>query len=207
MLNDAPEPLRTEGQLEIYREYDPKKTYVLGCDTAEGVRSDYSVAVVLDAQELEVCAVYRSNTIRPGEFAAAVYDLGKMYQKGGRPWPLVAVERNNHGHAVILALKEIHGYPNMYQDPKDGQDGWKTTSVSRPIMIDTFIEAVEENEIRLNAKSILYECLTLVDNGGRIEAEEGENDDTIIATSIAIQIALKHGRFDLYDNLSEKILV
>lgn len=206
MIRDAPEPIEVKGPVEIFHRYKPGHLYVVGCDTAEGVSSDYSVAVVIDCSTMEVAAIYRSNKVRPGDFAREVTILAQRFQKGGSPWPLVAVERNNHGHAVLLALNEILGYANLYKDPKDDQLGWKTNLVSRPLMLDTFIEAVEEREIKLNSKAILYECLTLVDNGGKIEAEDGENDDAVIATSIALQVALKHGRFDLYDNIAEKIL-
>lgn len=207
MIDAAPEPISDDGSTVIFRDYDPKCRYVMGCDTAEGVRSDFSFAVVLEAKSLEVVAIYRSNKIKPGDFAKSIVDLAKRYQRGGSPWPLVAVERNNHGHAVLLALNQILCYPNLYRDPNDEQLGWKTNMVSRPVMIDTFIEAVEEKQLKLNSKAILYECLTLVDNGGKIEAEDGEHDDGVIAASIALQMVVKHGRFDLYDNLADKILL
>lgn len=207
MINNAPEPIETYGAVEIYKSFDPRRSYVIGADTAEGVRKDYSVAVVLDATDLEVVALYRSNRVKPSEFAKGIYDLAERYQKGSTMWPFLAVERNNHGHAVLLALDEMNSYPNLYKDPKDEMLGWKTNSISRPVMLDTFIEAVEERQIQLNSKVILYECLTLIDNGGKIEAEDGENDDCVIATSIALQMAIKHGRFDLYENIAEKILL
>lgn len=207
MINDAPEPIEKYGAVEIYKPFDPRKLYVIGADTAEGVRKDYSVAVMLDSQSLEVVAIYRSNRVKPSEFATGICELADRFHKGGGSHPLVAVERNNHGHAVLLALDELHSYPNLYKDLKDQMLGWKTNSVSRPVMLDTFIEAVEERQIVLNSKAILYECLTLIDNGGKIEAEDGENDDTVIATSIALQMAIKHGRFDLYENIAEKILL
>lgn len=207
MIQDAPEPIKKTETMQIFKPHNPKGHYVMGCDTAEGVRKDFSVAVVIETKALEVVAMYRSNKVKPGEFAKAIKELAGLYQKGGSLWPFVAVERNNHGHAVLLALNEILGYPNLYRDPKDEQLGWKTNMISRPVMIDTFIEAVEEKQVTLNSKQILYECLTLVDNGGKIESEDGENDDTIIAVAIGLQMAIKHGRFDLYDNLADKILL
>jgi len=57
-------------------------------------------------------------------------------------YPLVAVERNNHGHAVILELNESPELPNLYVH-KDDKLGWLTDRISRPLMIDGFIDAVE----------------------------------------------------------------
>lgn len=207
LINNAPPPISDDGTTQVFKDYQPGAVYVMGCDTAEGVRKDYSVAVLIDARDISVVAVYRSNKVKPGDFAKAIKDLGQLYQRGGSAWPLVAVERNNHGHAVLLALDQILSYPNLYRDEKDQALGWKTNMVSRPIMIDTLIEAIEEKQISINSTVILYECLTLVDNGGKIEAEEGEHDDGIVASAIALQMAIKHGRFDQYNDLSSKILL
>lgn len=207
LINEAPVPISDDGTIQIFKEYQPGGVYVMGCDTAEGVRKDFSFAVIIDARNLEIVATYRSNKVKPGDFAKQIRDLGKLYQRGGSVWPLVAVERNNHGHAVLLALDQILCYPNLYRDDKDEALGWKTNMVSRPIMIDTLIEAIEEKQITINSTVILYECLTLVDNGGKIEAEEGEHDDGIVASAIALQMAIKHGRFDQYNDLSSKILL
>lgn len=206
MLNSAPEPYKTKGPVEYFSPYKPGHLYVIGCDTAEGVSGDYSVAAVIDTRNFEVVALLRSNQMKPGEFAKAVYDLGQEYTDQHSLWPLVAVERNNHGHAVLLALYDVLNYPNLYKDPQDEKLGWKTNMISRPLMLDTLIEAIEEGQIILNSKHILYECLTLVDNGARIEAEDGENDDTIIATAIALQMAIKHGRVNIYENIADRIL-
>jgi hypothetical protein len=206
LVRDAPEPIESTSSLEVFKAYQPGGYYVIGADTAEGVRRDYSVAVVIETKSLEIVAVLRSNTLKPQEFANQVAALASRYQKGGSGWPLVAIERNNHGHAVLLQLDEIKGYANVFK-AKDEKLGWKTDSVTRPLMVDTLIEAIESEHLKINSKSILYECLTLVDNGGKIEAEDGETDDCIIASAIALQMAIKHGNFDLYDNLSDKILL
>ena len=46
---------------------------------------------------------------------------------------MIAVERNNHGFAVIVALEQ-NGYCNLYR--QGGQTGWLTTTASRPRMIE-----------------------------------------------------------------------
>ena len=137
-----------------------------------------------------------------------------MYHKSGRIPPLLGVERNNHGHAVLLELEEHIGYPNLYKykstangDPEDVA-GWKTDQVTRPIMLDAFIDGVDNSTIRLNSRDTLGECLTLIDNNGKIEAEEGENDDCIISCAIGIQMCIVASRdLHLYDDLQESILL
>lgn len=203
-------PLKDDGVIQIYKEYDKSSPYVVGCDTAEGVRKDYSVATVFNAKTKEQVAQVRSNRLKPRQFAHKVYELCKLYQYGNKPWPLLGVELNNHGHAVLLELDEHLKYPYLYSFQED-RLGWKTDSVTRPLMIDAFIDGVESGTILLNSLDTLSECLTLVDNNGKIEANDSEEnacfDDCVIAASIAVQMIIEHGPSDLYNNLHSKILV
>lgn len=205
MLEDLPEPIEDDGLVKIWRSYDKSDRYVIGCDTAQGVKSDYSVADVFSVRRKEQVAQLRSNNLKPFEFAEAVYSLARRYHSGGRFWPLVAVEINNHGHAVNGRLYES-GYPNLFYH-KDDTPGWLTNSITRPKMLDSFIEAVESKTIKINSRETLGECLTLIDNGGKIEAEDGEHDDTIISGAISVQMLIEDSVSDIYDNLQSKILM
>lgn len=205
LKEQASDPIKTVGGIDIYEEYKKDTNYVIGADVAEGVSSDYSVAKVLRVDNREEVACFRANRIKPGDFGAKIQELANIYTSGGRSKPLVAVERNNHGHAVLLKL-ESDSYERIFHHDDD-RPGWKTTTTTRPLMIDTFIEAVEDGFCRINNMTTLNECLTLVDNKGKIEAAEGKHDDTIIAHAIALQMAIKGASSDLLNNISDYIYV
>jgi len=214
LIDNSPEPIADDGQMKIFKEYDSSRLYACGADTAEGVGKDYSVGTMFDVQTREEVAQIRSNKWKPREFAIQLNALCNMYQKSGRIPPLLGVERNNHGHAVLLELEEHIGYPNLYKykstangDPEDVA-GWKTDLVTRPLMLDAFVDGVDNSTIRLNSRDTLGECLTLIDNNGKIEAEDGENDDCIISCAIGIQMCIVASRdLHLYDDLQESILL
>ena len=65
------------------------------------------------------------------ELAARVAMLARQYNDA-----LVAVERNNHGYAVLVSLTMGQGYTNLYQT--GGQPGWVTNVVTRPRMLENF---------------------------------------------------------------------
>ncbi len=184
LLKNARDPLSNEDGLKIWEEHDRDKTYVIGADTAEGVGSDYSVGVVLEKGSKRNVATLRGH-FAPKVFAEKLVELAKLYT-GPRREPMIAVERNNHGHAVLLWLDSTLGYMNLYEHT-DGKLGWSTNGVTRPIMIDTFIDAVHNGFFLTDDKDILGECMTLIDNNGKIEAMDGKHDDTIIASAIALQ--------------------
>lgn len=200
-------PIEETAQLKIYKKYDKNRKYVCGVDCAEGVGGDYSVAVIFDAHSREQVACLRGH-IKPHQFAQDIFDLCKRYRTEGRLWPLLSVERNNHGHAVILRLEHDPDikYPNLYLH-KDEKIGWLTDKVTRPIMVDAFVEGVENRNVILNDLTTLQECLTLVDEGGKIQAATGKHDDCIMASAIAVQMCIECASLDIYDNIGDKILV
>lgn len=203
-IESAYAPFTEDQHLKIYIKPSVQCKYVIGADTAEGIKEDYSVAVVLEATTLVQVAILRGH-FKPSEFARKIDELAKMYSPRGEP-PLVAVERNNHGHAVLLELNEHIKYPNLFVD-KDDKLGFLTDKVSRPIMIDSFIDALEHKRLTIHDKDILYECLNLVSINNKIQAQTGKHDDCIMATAIALQMAIKkRSEIFLYSRLKDKIL-
>ena len=205
LLRACQGPLKEVSGIKIFEDHDKTCTYVIGADTAEGVGSDYSVAIVYNATKRRTAAVIRCQ-MKPYDFAHKLFELGKLYSIGGRPRPLLAVERNNHGHAVLLELEQNLKYGNLFRT-ENGRTGWLTDKVTRPIMVDTFIEGVENETIQIKDEETLRECLTLIDNNGKIEAEKNKHDDCIIANSIALQMCLRVSQMEVYKNIGSKILL
>lgn len=161
---------------------DNGERYVIGGDCAEGkVDGDFNAAYVIKVKTGEqVAAIHGLWT--PAVFARKLYELGKLYN-----WAELGPERNNHGHAVILALQNMN-YPNLYL-AEDGNYGWLTTGKSKPIMIDQFEEALREGWIKVSDAGLLDECLTFQYNDrGGAEAQKGKHDDRVMAAAIAWQM-------------------
>jgi hypothetical protein len=210
MYDNAPKPLRVVDGLRIYKEHQKNEVYVLGADTAEGVDGDKSAVHVFKCSNREQVAVWHGN-IKPGAFAEKIVEIAEMYKvkftNQPEELPVIAPERNNHGHAVILKLDEILLYPNIYKMKDTDKYGWITDKVTRPIMVNVFIEGVENGTIIINDRQTLGECLTLVNNNGKIEAEDGKNDDLFIAACISVQLCIEQPDLSIYHNVSKLIKV
>ena len=201
MIANSREPIRTPHGIKIYVEPNKNKNYLCAADPAEGVKRDYSSAVVLDTDSLEIVASIKMH-LKPSDFAAKLIEMCDMFKDPKRYPPLIAVERNNHGHAVLLELDNLE-YPNIYNSPDDERPGWKTNGITRPLMVDKLVEAIDSGYLKIYDKEILSECLTLINNKGKIEAAPGKHDDSLIACAIALQIK-PDSRFS-YDDLESRI--
>lgn len=178
--------------LKIFEMPIPGREYVIGGDVAEGLKTgDYSVAEVVDTSTLKTVARWRGH-IDPDKFGEIVGALGVMYN-----YALVGVEVNNHGLTTIQKLRDTF-YTNLYKRDKGyDQDfeeptsnlGWKTDVRTKRIMIDGLIKVIREE---LNEdKDIVFvnEAFAFVrDSRGRMGAEQGEHDDTVMAKAIAFQL-------------------
>jgi hypothetical protein len=114
----------------------------------------------------------------PREFAMRLVQLGKEYNTA-----LLAVERNNHGHAVLAWLQDL-GYPQIFK--QGGADGWLTTSASRPVMIENLLSVLLEEPLVFRSVRLLNEFRTFVRCGdGTARATSGTHDDCVMAMAVA----------------------
>jgi len=180
---------RVLGDLRVYREPQPGRQYVVAADVAEGIGKDASTTVVLDKASADVCAVFWSDVIEPGELGEHVLpQIGRMYNTA-----VVAPERANHGHATLKGLKDA-GYPRIYE-AADKKLGWATTVATRPVLFDELAQGIRDGSLRTPDAAMVDECRTLIrDTDGKPRAKgkgkpppEGCRDDLFVAWAIAIQ--------------------
>lgn len=176
-----------DGPVHIFKESEEGRPYVIGGDTS-GEGSDFFVAQVLDNITGEQVAILR-HQYDDDTFAEQVFHLGKHYNEA-----LVGIEAN----FSIYPIKKLEqlGYRNQYvREQEDTYTcgirkafGFKTTQITRPVIIGQLVEAMREGINLVNDRTTLEEMLTFVRNEQkklRPEAEEGAHDDCVMALAIA----------------------
>lgn len=174
------------GPIRIFEEPELGEYYVIGADTA-GEGSDYFYAHVINNSTGKEVAVYRLDTDET-LFARQMYALGKYYNDA-----LLAVE-SNFSTYPIKELERLK-YPNLFVREKEDtytggivkSYGFRTTSLTRPIIISLVADAIRETPEIINDEITLREALTFIRNEkGRAEAIQGKHDDSIMSYGITL---------------------
>lgn len=179
-----------EGCIEIYEDVQKRHPYVLGGDTA-GDGSDFFTAHVLDniTGKQVVKLKQKFNEI---EYTMQVFCLGMYYNEA-----LIGLETNFSTYPTNK-LDEMK-YPNLYvrekedtyQDKKEKRFGFKTTPITRPLILAELQSIVLNSIEKINDKETLEEMLKFIknmDKKGRPESEAGYHDDLVMALAISFYI-------------------
>jgi hypothetical protein len=146
-----------------------------------GTEGDYSAVEVMDVQTGMQCAELQCKA-GGYELALEVEKLATEYNQA-----LVVVERNNHGSGILAYLTGVCRYPRIFE--QNGQQGWLTSVLSRPVMIGAVGAALVETPQIFSGERLLRECRTFVRHrNGKMAAQNGEHDDCLMAMAMALQV-------------------
>lgn len=177
-----------KGTIKIFEEPQEGVPYVLAGDTA-GEGSDNFTAQVINNITGKQVAVLKQQYSEL-EYAQQVYCLGLYYNTA-----LIGIETNFSTYPNEK-LQEWD-YPNLYIREKadtyvnryNKSFGFKTTPVTRPLILGQLQEIVLEEIDNINDIDTLREMLTFIKNKvGRPEAEVGFHDDLVMALAIVYYI-------------------
>lgn len=180
--------------------------YIISSDTARGDGADYSTFSVIRkdpvTKRVIKCASFKGQA-SSNFFAAYLNDLGIEYNNA-----LIIVENNQYGWSVLLELESTLNYPNIYYSMK-GQDfnnfvnpnnpvyrramlnkeekmviGFTTSSKSRPLILDKYAIALEQDEFEFHSERQYKELQSWIWKDGRYDHEQNGHDDIIFADAI-----------------------
>lgn len=182
------------GYIELY-ELPNLYKYCIGGDTA-GDGSDWFTGHVLNAKTGKQVARLR-HQMDEDLYVRQMYCLGWYYAnknlKTGVVTPALMCIESNFSSFPNKELVRL-GYSNMFVREKedrytgimDKSYGFKTTSLTRPVIIAELVKIVRESVELINDKLTLEEMLTFVRNEkGRPEAQQGAHDDLVMGLAIA----------------------
>lgn len=191
---------RERGEMKLFKKPDPRLSYVIGADSAEGIDAnegdgtadpDFCVASVRERETGDQAATWRAR-VEPAEFGRQLNLLGRYFGMAS-----VVPEANNTGIATIDSLVACdypraliyHRLRNPDDDPQERAEkiGWKTTTVTRPQLVSWYDAAIREMSIYIRDPQFASEANTFVIKpDGKAEAQKGCHDDCVIADGLTV---------------------
>ena len=168
--------------LRLYAAPVAGRRYTIGADPAEGnPTSDPSAATVVDAATGDEVASL-AGQLEPAVFAAHLATLARTYGAG------VLVERINHGHAVLLWLRDNAPDVQLIAGV-DERPGWLSSSRGKALLYDAAAENLQAGDAGI-ATFTTYVQLASIE-GSSLRAPTGEHDDHADSWALA-QIARRY---------------
>ncbi len=190
----APPRVAQNGAEWIWLEPTPTRDYLIGADVAEGgAEGDFSAAVVLDLATGLQCAELMARWPLT-RFAQELARLGAHYNGA-----LIAVERNNHGHALLYALQHQFHYGRLYHSvPQSGSGagkiGWLMNAHTKPQAIGALARMLRDAPATFASRRLLEQCRSFAyGDDGAMAALPGTHDDLVIAAAIALAVREQGG--------------
>ncbi len=175
-------------KLWIWKKPRNQRSYILSADVAEGLggEHDYSAFHVLDLITLEQVCEFCSNEVSTYEYARILNEMGKYYNDA-----ILVVENNSLGVGVLERLYNDLDYENIHWSRTSKRNikmGFTMTNKSRPLVLNTFSNLIEEGHVKIRSSRVLHEIQTFEFNkrSRKAEARPGRHDDLIMAMAIGL---------------------
>lgn len=171
-----PEDAPVLPNLDVYVPPQAGRLYVIGADSAEGnPTSDDSALSVMDVESGEEVAQL-SGKFQPSALASYADALGRYYNDAG-----LMVERNNHGHAVLLWLADNSKLRRL--DGHDGKLGWLSSSLGKALLYNEMADCFRDGDTTLHSFATYTQLASI--EGSALRAPEGFHDDRADSYALA----------------------
>ena len=200
------EPLYKLGQVRWYQRPHRDRIYVVSLDPSLGTGGDPAAIQVFEANNTEQVAEWRHNrTTIPEQIrilADIVRHLNETVQEPKNIY--FSIENNTIGEAALISIAEygeenIPGY--FLSEPKSGgsrryRKGFNTTHKEKLSACNKLKILVETGRMKIRSAGLVSELKTFVASGTGYAAKQGETDDLVMSTLLAIRMLLLLQTFD-----------
>lgn len=170
----------TSGVVPGLRVYEPPQqgaSYIVAADPAEGnPTSDDSAMTVLNAETWEEVASF-AGKMEMSLFAEQIDRVATWYNEAS-----VVVERNNHGHAVLLWFMQ-NSTLNVVRS-EDKKRGFLTTGKTKMLLYSIAAEAARNHDFTLHTFETFLQLCSI--DGSTLNAPSGEHDDRAMSFVLSL---------------------
>jgi hypothetical protein len=172
------------GHIHIYKKHIPGMLYLGSADCAVGQGGDYQSFTLWEknGNTLDLAVALHSNNIMTITYAQEMIELCTEYGT-----PVLVVEANSYGEAVLNELERQNYLKIYYRDRKNNKRGYYT-GTQRDLILRELSTAFTKGQIASRYRPMIDEMLYFQrTKRGTIECVKG-HDDLVMSAAIAWQI-------------------
>lgn len=206
-------PLYVDKGFAFWKDPDPRKTYVIGVDVAEGVQQDFSTIQVIELDTLEQVAEYRNNQVKENQLYTAIcWIIEKMLsirdpRTRKRAQIYWSFENNSAGAAIGALHLNDEKFPEEAElmNGRGDRIGMRTGPKTKIEACRAFKNLVEKNKngYVIRSPKLIFEMKNYVSNGASYAAKPGATDDLVSAMLIVTRVIKQLSEFEpeVFDKL------
>lgn len=188
--------------IKIYEEPKKGNHYVIAVDPAKDGLDSFAIQVINITKFPFIQAASAKLDVDYLMMPENLNELGHYYNEA-----FMIIENNEGaGQSIADMMYLQYEYENLYRD-RDSQDkkykkyaGFRTTTKSRPSIINMMRIFIEENKLIINDEDTIKEFYNFIKRSGKkYEADEGYHDDMVMSLAIAFAPFL---HLKAYDDLN-----
>lgn len=195
---ESKDPSGKIGQVRVFRYPERNAGYVVGWDPSLGTGGDPAAIQVFRLPELEQVAEWQHNkTDIQGQLRTLV-GINKWLrdETEGTAEIYWSVENNTIGEAALISIREYgeENIPGTFVQEirragqSRGRRGFNTTHKTKITACMRLKSYVESDKMTIRSHNLLRELKNFIARGSSFAAKDGETDDLVMATILAIRI-------------------
>lgn len=184
------DPVRSEGDLDLYVDSLNGRKLAISCDVAEGINEDNHVVQIFDIETFEQVGEFANNNLPQTLYFKEIVKIIKMMYSEGAAEVFYTVENNGLGQGIMRLIENSQdnglSAATLISDVNaDGTPakrlGMLTTGKSKLAGCVQLKDMIESGVLKINSKKLLTELKFFVKSGVSFAAERGAKDDRVMA--------------------------
>ena len=200
------EPMRKHGQVRWYDKIRDDQTYLVALDPSLGTGGDPAAIQVFAIPGMRQVGEWQHNKT-PIQMQIKILKaiLEEIEEEAPNSEIYYSVENNTIGEAALITIEEMgeEFIPGIFlSEPKKKNNGrrfrkgFNTTNSNKLASCAKLKRWIEEGTMKVRSKNLTRELKTFVAKGNSYAAKEGETDDLVMSTILAIRMAMQVSRYD-----------
>lgn len=200
------EPMRKHGQVRWYDQILDDQTYLVSLDPSLGTGGDPAAIQIFAIPGMRQVGEWQHNkTPVQAQIKILKSILEEIEEAAPNSEIYYSVENNTLGEAALVSIDEMGeeslpgtflSEPKRRGNVKRYRKGFNTTHSSKLSACAKLKRWVEEGTMKIRSKNLTRELKTFVAKGNSYAAKDGETDDLVMSTILAIRMAMVVSKYD-----------